>query len=253
MPKPKANPPNTAAFYRKVERLIGRYHQALAHVVAQRPKPGKKSLVQTLFARKAGERQDTDKWAEFLQELLDQSESFFGDAGDLSESELEQLLGRSLTKEEVKKIDDALAGRIDVNAKFVEANLFADIKDGRYGAEDPEEQERLDEQLDGRVGRYADGLYGAANETFFGTAQMLTGVLMNWILDPSADHCEDCLALSAGGPYTDPDDDVEGGEPLQTYPGDGDTDCLSNCRCTLEFEETSWSAYADAQGYADTA
>lgn len=46
-----------------------------------------------------------------------------------------------------------------------------------------------------------------------------------WQLNP-AEHCEDCIELAAGGPYT--------AETLPTYPGAGETQCRGNCNCTLE-------------------
>jgi len=50
--------------------------------------------------------------------------------------------------------------------------------------------------------------------------------VVHWVLHP-AEHCEDCVALAEGSPYTV--------ATLPTVPGAGETRCLSNCKCTLEF------------------
>jgi hypothetical protein len=49
---------------------------------------------------------------------------------------------------------------------------------------------------------------------------------IRWVLHP-AEHCDSCLALAAGSPYTV--------ATLPTVPGAGATDCLSYCKCGLEF------------------
>jgi hypothetical protein len=46
-----------------------------------------------------------------------------------------------------------------------------------------------------------------------------------WTLHP-AEHCQNCLDLAAGSPYTPAN--------LPTVPGAGATECLSYCKCTLE-------------------
>lgn len=99
---------------------------------------------------------------------------------------------------------------------------------------------------------YASQLYPTANESMAAVTSD-AGVLMLWILDESVDdHCDSCLEFADGGPYSDPDDDVEGADPLPAFPGDG-TDCLTNCRCTLEFEQSTWDDYAEAHGLAKAA
>lgn len=47
---------------------------------------------------------------------------------------------------------------------------------------------------------------------------------IDWVLS-IAEHCTDCLALAAGGPYQR--------DELPTVPRNGDTRCLANCRCWL--------------------
>jgi hypothetical protein len=50
-----------------------------------------------------------------------------------------------------------------------------------------------------------------------------------WILDPGAQHCDDCISRSQGGPYTF-DELVE----TVGIPGDAPTECDGGCRCSLE-------------------
>lgn len=47
-----------------------------------------------------------------------------------------------------------------------------------------------------------------------------------WVLDPLADHCPDCPPLAAASPWPT--------EMLPTYPGEGLTECLTRCCCSLE-------------------
>jgi len=53
-----------------------------------------------------------------------------------------------------------------------------------------------------------------------------------------AEHCFSCISLAAEGPYLAPG--VEDAEsdlpPLPTFPREGDTECLGNCKCYLEVE-----------------
>jgi hypothetical protein len=52
---------------------------------------------------------------------------------------------------------------------------------------------------------------------------------VEWVLEPTADHCDDCLELAEGSPYL--------WSELPTVPG-GDVQCGSNCRCMLRDLET---------------
>ncbi len=47
-----------------------------------------------------------------------------------------------------------------------------------------------------------------------------------WVMDPEAEHCVDCV-----------DYDSQGWQPIGTFPfpGDGSTECLTNCRCHKEY------------------
>lgn len=53
--------------------------------------------------------------------------------------------------------------------------------------------------------------------------------MVEWVLEPTADHCDDCLEIAEGSPYAFSE--------LPTIPG-GDVQCGSNCRCMLRDMET---------------
>jgi len=59
-----------------------------------------------------------------------------------------------------------------------------------------------------------------------------------WVLSP-VENCEDCLALAALGwiPYDQPFVAPSSGE--ETMPGMGDTLCLTNCKCHIEYSGDS--------------
>lgn len=72
-------------------------------------------------------------------------------------------------------------------------------------------------------------MYGSATQQSFWQAMANSrgrGVSITWTLG-IAEHCPDCVALANNSPYTP--------ETLPTYPGAGDTECLTNCKCGLEF------------------
>lgn len=51
-----------------------------------------------------------------------------------------------------------------------------------------------------------------------------------WVIDAAAENCNDCLGF-AGLSWQRVEDDPYGG----AKPGTGDTECLTNCRCHLEY------------------
>lgn len=173
---------------------------------------------------------------------------------------LERVIGTS--KENMRRISGMLrAGEIDINgwergmrhqlrfqAKY-SAALGGNTTDltfqmyGKVGAElkkqygyldnfksklvelqkaDPEKfKEML--KVDARSELYA----GQARAHYFNTARY-AGLLekVRWVLT-TAENCEDCVRLAAGGPYTM-------GVDLNQVPGDGSTICRTNCGCYLE-------------------
>lgn len=130
----------------------------------------------------------------------------------------------------------------DTEQRFIEAQLRDEYKYlrgmGRKLKDDAEY--RLRAAAAERVGMYADATRGMYNSGFLsGTPE--TAVIY-WRLTP-AEHCEDCTRLAFGSPYRKPGAQKPAGakEPtteLFQVPGDGKTQCLTNCHCFLEVRFT---------------
>jgi hypothetical protein len=91
------------------------------------------------------------------------------------------------------------------------------------------------ENRSGAFASYAGGVNSAGNDLFHLTAQGASndGVrdaadLFVWTLDPTADHCGDCLANAEAGEKT-----FEAWES-QGLPGMGSTECGEYCKCSLD-------------------
>jgi hypothetical protein len=82
------------------------------------------------------------------------------------------------------------------------------------------------------VTRYAEPPWGAGQEAY-GSQLDDNGVLLDWETE-SGDPCDDCLDLEGGSPYSADD--------IPTWPAEGDTECLDNCKCHIAAEEDSWNA-----------
>lgn len=70
--------------------------------------------------------------------------------------------------------------------------------------------------------------YGNATQASYWREYKLVSEKIYWNLNP-AEHCGDCLTLAGGSPYKP--------NELSQVPGDGNTQCRGNCRCTLSREE----------------
>lgn len=78
-----------------------------------------------------------------------------------------------------------------------------------------------------RMKMYEDGLI-----PLFVFGQMVylpEGVKIFWVLGDTDKHCVDCLSLASNSPYEK--------KTLPTVPKAGDSRCLSNCRCALQFPD----------------
>lgn len=54
--------------------------------------------------------------------------------------------------------------------------------------------------------------------------------MVEWEIDTSVENCDDCLAFAAMGVVLVDEDPYNG-----AYPGSGDTQCLTNCHCKLNY------------------
>jgi hypothetical protein len=73
-----------------------------------------------------------------------------------------------------------------------------------------------------RINQYAN----AVQQSYWHEYKLLSEVIY-WNLNP-AEHCADCLDLAGRSPYQPQD--------LSQVPGDGNTTCRGNCKCTLSRE-----------------
>lgn len=106
----------------------------------------------------------------------------------------------------------------------------------------------LTRDLENRTGAfksYSGGVNSAGNDLFHLSAQGASndGVrnsadLFVWTLDPTADHCGDCLANAEAGEKTFEEWESQG------LPGMGSTECGEYCKCSLDplTEETIQTA-----------
>jgi hypothetical protein len=96
----------------------------------------------------------------------------------------------------------------------------------------------LKDDLDNRSGvfsSYTGGVNSAGNDLFHLSSQSASneGIrdasdLFVWTLDPTADHCGDCLANASAGEKTFDEWETQG------LPGMGSTECGNYCKCTLD-------------------
>lgn len=104
-------------------------------------------------------------------------------------------------------------------------NLGKQVKAG-FGKDDGDELD--DDAIRSRMRLYAERLHATAHEAF--VLGSPTDSAFIWHLgDVLTHHCGDCPVIAEGSPYTQ--------ETLPTYPGAGDTECLTLCKCWLERQD----------------
>lgn len=130
--------------------------------------------------------------------------------------------------------DRALAATIMKNQAEYLQRFLQDIKDGRYT--DPEGIPRV-RLLWNRMDLYIDRLVGTTHQAF---VYADVDHLFWWRLG-MAEHCEDCPRIAAASPYR--------GHQLPAFPGDGTTQCRTQCHCYLEREDgrVSFTRYGPQQ------
>lgn len=122
--------------------------------------------------------------------------------------------------EDVAEGDAAAATQLPYVEQFI-----ADAAGGTFRVEDEAGTIATDaEAIRRRAWLYGRRLLGTANLAWVAT--LADDDLIHWKLGNTEDHCTQCPALAAASPYTR--------ATLNSLPGDGSTDCLSNCKCYLE-------------------
>jgi hypothetical protein len=126
---------------------------------------------------------------------------------------------------------DTLGGTAIAAGEGTYLSRFADdIRNGRYGAVD----DLSTAAIDARIALYAAKLRGTATEAFVRASK--PGDTFRWNLGASEHHCSECPEYD-GGIYT--------AETLPAIPGDGTTECGTNCKCSLTRISDGMTAFAE--------
>lgn len=119
--------------------------------------------------------------------------------------------------------DDRLAGMAakDPEGEYLNAFLGDLLKrDPRYFDEDG--NLRSDAVMN-RGNLYLGKMRGTANEAFVAASD--EDEQFDWVLGGAEKHCEDCPRIAKLSPFDK--------TTLWTHPGQGDTECLGNCKCFI--------------------
>lgn len=137
-------------------------------------------------------------------------------------------LGLAQTAQNPQVQDKGIDAFLDAEAED-EADYFGGFLDQVFGDEEEFDRDR-------RLGMYVDALDGLFHR---GAVDGLPNdALIFWKLRP-AEHCLDCVSLAARSPFVRPGVRHPDYDQLPTTPRKGDTRCISNCKCYLEFSPTS--------------
>jgi hypothetical protein len=131
-------------------------------------------------------------------------------------------------------VANSWADRASSYARNVETRVAARLARAVRENESPEAiSQAIDEQIDALtagIERYAEPPWGVAQQSY-GEGLDENQVLLDWVLDPEAEHCEGCEDAAAGAPYS--------ADEMPGWPGE--QDCLDHCRCTIVPEADSWN------------
>jgi hypothetical protein len=131
-------------------------------------------------------------------------------------------------------------GHVRAYADEVPDRLASELADEANAAQAEEDSSvasvlaRIDRKLEAlrsSVTRYAEPTWGAGWNGY-GAQLQQRNILMAWILEDGADHCDDCISLADGSPY----------ENLPSWPGYGETACRDRCKCHVSADQESWDA-----------
>lgn len=118
--------------------------------------------------------------------------------------------------------DDFLIARgiADGQSEFLNDFLNALETNPRYRYEDGTFNLRI---ISNRSDMYVSRMRATASEAFVEASD--SDEEFNWVLGAVEEHCGDCPELASISPWT--------ADTLFTHPGEGDTPCLTNCKCHL--------------------
>lgn len=116
--------------------------------------------------------------------------------------------------------DDQLLGLEIADNETEYLNSFInDIEDGRYTDADGNLKIGAVKQ---RANLYLGKLRGTANEAFVSASD--PDDQFDWRMS-AIEHCDDCPRFASLSPFN--------ADELYAYPGSGDTECMTNCKCYL--------------------
>lgn len=133
------------------------------------------------------------------------------------------VLGRQLSGDlsRLGPEDQLIArGIADGQSEFLNGFLNSLENDPRYRYEDGTFNIRI---VSNRSDMYVSNMRATSAKAFTETSD--SGEEFNWVLGAVEEHCSDCPELASISPWT--------ADTLFTHPGEGDTPCLTNCKCHL--------------------
>lgn len=150
-----------------------------------------------------------------------------GDFGDSLRDELKReyirqyLLGIGGREQMGPRDWGSVGGMLKEQYKHLDG-FIAEIKDGNL----------TEEQIRARVGMYVNSAREGYERAHERNAKALGMTEEKWELG-EAEHCDDCVAYAA-----------QGWQPIGTFPnpGDGSTQCLTNCKCHVIYQNPETGA-----------
>lgn len=132
------------------------------------------------------------------------------------------ILGRRRAGDLSEATDDDLLTGVaygDTQADFL-LGFMEDLLGGRYTDEDGEYKVS---QIRTRANMYINLMRGTSGAAFVSSSEPEEE--FEWKMGAVELHCTDCPDLAEASPWVE--------DELFAFPGDGNTACLSNCKCTL--------------------
>lgn len=163
------------------------------------------------LTRELAETNDLEAFAEGFYDLLEYGQSHSWKLG--------RLLAGGRTRGNLT-IPDQINGRALADSELDYLLSFMDtIQEGRYTNDDGSLKLA---SIYSRGSLYIKRLKGTANEAFVVESPEDSDFV--WQLG-TAEHCSDCIEFASHSPYKSFE--------LTNFPGDGNTECRVNCKCTL--------------------
>lgn len=141
-----------------------------------------------------------------------------------------------LSDNEARLILERVVGHVREYAEQVPARIAGRLTDVLEKLrDDPDFVTKLDDQLEAfrsAATRYAEPNWGTGQESY-GRSLDAESILLDWDVTGDENDCDDCDAIAAAGPYSADD--------IPSWPGQGDTQCLDRCRCTITADADTWN------------